>query len=96
MVRTKCIFLDKFLFHTYKYLYILHNYIKSTVICVLYFFSIIAVSQMQPTDARKSLPCFDEPALKASFDISLWHKDPYYALSNMPNTTTEVTILFVM
>ena len=46
---------------------------------------------MQPTDARKSFPCFDEPGLKATYDVSLWHKDPYYALSNMPNVTTEVT-----
>uniref|UniRef100_H2Y8Z6 Aminopeptidase n=1 Tax=Ciona savignyi TaxID=51511 RepID=H2Y8Z6_CIOSA len=51
---------------------------------------IIAISQMQPTDARKSFPCFDEPAFKATFKIFLWHKDPNYALSNMPFVITEV------
>uniref|UniRef100_H2Y8Z9 Aminopeptidase n=1 Tax=Ciona savignyi TaxID=51511 RepID=H2Y8Z9_CIOSA len=50
---------------------------------------IIAISQMQPTDARKSFPCFDEPAFKATFKIFLWHKDPNYALSNMPFVITE-------
>lgn len=37
---------------------------------------------MQPTDARKSFPCFDEPALKAYFDITLLHEEETIALSN--------------
>ncbi|KAJ8335458.1 hypothetical protein SKAU_G00388000, partial [Synaphobranchus kaupii] len=44
----------------------------------------IAASKMEPMDARKVFPCFDEPALKAVFNITIIHRKGSIALSNMP------------
>ncbi|XP_028970128.2 aminopeptidase Ey isoform X2 [Esox lucius] len=43
---------------------------------------VVATSQMQPTYARKAFPCFDEPAMKAVFHITLFHDRGTVALSN--------------
>uniref|UniRef100_A0A3Q1FCE9 Aminopeptidase n=1 Tax=Acanthochromis polyacanthus TaxID=80966 RepID=A0A3Q1FCE9_9TELE len=54
---------------------------------------VIATTQMQPTHARKAFPCFDEPILKATFDITLIHDLGTVALSNGKEIeTTNVTM----
>ncbi|NWR49802.1 AMPQ Aminopeptidase, partial [Regulus satrapa] len=44
----------------------------------------LVASQMEPTYARRVYPCFDEPAMKATFKIRIIHDPSYVALSNMP------------
>uniref|UniRef100_A0A8C3KI73 Aminopeptidase n=1 Tax=Calidris pygmaea TaxID=425635 RepID=A0A8C3KI73_9CHAR len=44
----------------------------------------IAATDHEPTDARKSFPCFDEPNKKATYNISIIHQEAYQVLSNMP------------
>ncbi|XP_029713970.1 aminopeptidase N-like [Aedes albopictus] len=44
----------------------------------------IAATQFRPTWARQTFPCFDEPAIRTTFTVSLIHHSSYNAVSNMP------------
>ena len=43
----------------------------------------IASTQMEPTDARRAFPCFDEPALKAEYTVTLIADKGHTCLGNM-------------
>ncbi|KAF8005058.1 hypothetical protein HF325_000515 [Metschnikowia pulcherrima] len=48
----------------------------------------LATTQMEPTDCRRAFPSFDEPALKAKFDIALVSDEKLVHLSNMDEKET--------
>ena len=51
----------------------------------------MATTQMEPTDARRAFPCFDEPALKATFTVTLVADPGLTCLGNM-DVDSEKTV----
>lgn len=49
---------------------------------------VVATTQMEATDCRRAFPCFDEPSLKATFDISIAADPKLTVLSN--NSVSKV------
>lgn len=49
----------------------------------------MASTQFEATHTRQAFPCFDEPAMKAQFEISISRRVEMITLSNMPIRATE-------
>ncbi|GIY99957.1 glutamyl aminopeptidase [Caerostris extrusa] len=49
----------------------------------------VLATQFEATFARKVFPCFDEPAMKAKFQLTIIHDSHQNALSNMPEMEKE-------
>ncbi|EEB98331.1 hypothetical protein MPER_02182, partial [Moniliophthora perniciosa FA553] len=52
-------------------------------------FSFYAQTQFQPTSARRAFPCWDEPALKATFSMNMISATDTVNLFNMPASSEE-------
>ncbi|XP_040584861.1 endoplasmic reticulum aminopeptidase 1 isoform X1 [Mesocricetus auratus] len=61
-----------------------HGFYKSTYRTQEGELRILASTQFEPTAARMAFPCFDEPALKASFSIKIRRDPRHLSISNMP------------
>ena len=46
-------------------------------------------THLEPADARRIFPCWDEPAFKATFDLTVTVPEKLLAVSNMPIAREE-------
>lgn len=53
------------------------------------FFSSLAVTKFEPTYARRAFPCFDEPAMKAEFQMRIIRPKTHKTYANNPVELTE-------
>lgn len=53
-------------------------------------FRFFTATQFEPLRARRAFPCFDEPAMKATFNVTLVHDPNLIALSNMPIYRSQI------
>ncbi len=67
----------------------LHGFYRSTYTDDAGTVHTIATTQFESTDARRAFPCFDEPALKATFATTLIVDEGLLAVSNTAETGRE-------
>ena len=77
----------------FKCSFTLHSSPNLVRLRVLHFTCCVYV---QATDARRAFPCWDEPAIKATFDITLIVPQDRVAISNMVNHNWVFIILTII
>lgn len=51
----------------------------------------LILTKLEAVGARMIFPCFDEPALKATFEVSIAHTNEYNTLCNMPKRMENIS-----
>lgn len=49
------------------------------------------VTHFEPCNARRAFPCFDDPALKATFELTIEVPNHLCVLSNMPTASETIS-----
>ncbi|XP_049277418.1 aminopeptidase N-like [Anopheles funestus] len=52
----------------------------------------VGTTHFQATLARRVFPCYDEPALKATFELKITHHRNYRAIANMPLANSAIDL----